>query len=94
MIRQGIMPVGYAAIFIDEVEHNDFITPELLKYIKDSKFAVVCLSHQNNGAYLKKVRDGLGKSVIRLCKKDVRLYFDIAQEKTIMWEIEEEIPEG
>ena len=26
---------------IDEVEHNDFITPELLKYIKDSKFAVV-----------------------------------------------------
>lgn len=88
------MPVGYVAIFIDEVEHNDFITPELLKYIKDSKFAVVYLSHQNNGAYLKKVRDGLGKSVIQLCKKDVRLYFDIAQEKTIMWEIEEEIPEG
>lgn len=68
---------------IDEVEHNDFITPELLKYIKDSKFAVVYLSHQNNGAYLKKVRDGLGKSVIQLCKKDVRLYFDIAQEKQL-----------
>lgn len=49
MIRQGIMPVGYVAIFIDEVEHNDSITPELLKYIKDSKFTVVYLSHQNNG---------------------------------------------
>ena len=94
MIRQGIMPVGYVAIFIDEVEHNDYITPELLKYIKDSKFTVVYLSHQNNGAYLKKVRDGLGKPVIQLCKKDVRLYFDIAQENTIIREIEEEIPEA
>ena len=94
MIRQGIMLVGYVAIFIDEVEHNDSITPELLKYIKDSKFTVVYLSHQNNGAYLKKVRDGLGKPVIQLCKKDVRLYFDIAQENTIIREIEEEIPEA
>ncbi len=25
-------------IFIDEVQHNDFITPELLKHIRDSKF--------------------------------------------------------
>ena len=94
MIRQGIMPVGYVAIFIDEVEHIDSITPELLKYIKDSKLTVVYLSHQNNGAYLKKVRDGLGKPVIQLCKKDVRLYFDIAQENTIIREIVEEIPEA
>ena len=25
MIRQGIMSAGYVAIFIDEVEHNDFM---------------------------------------------------------------------
>ena len=43
---------------------------------------------------MKKVRDGLGKPVIQLCKKDVRLYFDIAQENTIIREIEEEIPEA
>ena len=36
------------AIFIDEVQHNDFITPELLKHIKNSKFVVVDLTHQNN----------------------------------------------
>lgn len=70
MIRQGIMPVGYVAIFIDEVEHNDFITPELLKYIRDSKFVVVDLSHQNNGAYFEEgYAMGLGKPVIQLCKK-------------------------
>ena len=115
MIRQGIMPVGYVAIFIDEVEHNEFEAIEKEDFneylisqfpwlqirnvytdmaIKDSKFTVVYLSHQNNGAYLKKVRDGLGKPVIQLCKKDVRLYFDIAQENTIIREIEEEIPEA
>lgn len=94
MICQGIMSAGYVAIFIDEVEHNDFITPELLKYIRDSKFVVVDLSHQNNGAYFEEGYEmGLGKPVIQLCKKDVRLHFDIAQKNTIIWETEEEIPE-
>lgn len=50
-IRKGISEAGYFAIFIDEVQNNDFITPELLKYIRDSKFVVVDLTHQNNGAY-------------------------------------------
>ena len=36
---------------------------------------------------------GLGKPVIQLFKKDVRLHFDIAQKNTIIWETEEEIPE-
>ena len=48
-IRKGIKNGGYHAVLIDEVEHNEFITPELLKYIKDSKFVVVDLTHQNNG---------------------------------------------
>ncbi|MEQ2564110.1 hypothetical protein WMO41_13225 [Ventrimonas sp. CLA-AP-H27] len=94
MIRQGITLAGYVAIFIDEVEHNDFITPELLKYIKDSKFIVADLSHQNNGAYSEEgYAMGLGKPVIQLCKKDVKLHFDIAQKNTIIWKTEEEIPE-
>jgi len=91
-IRNGIRTAGYIAIFIDEVEHNDFITPELLKYIKDSKFVVVDLSHQNNGAYFEEgYAMGLGKSVIQLCKKDTQLHFDIAQKNTIIWETEDEI---
>lgn len=35
---------------------------------------------------------GLGKNVIQLCKKGVKLHFDIAQVNTIMWEKEDDIP--
>lgn len=93
-IRKGITDAGYVAIFIDEVQHNDFITPELLKHIRDSKFVVVDLTHQNNGAYFEEgYAMGLGKPVIQLCRHDTRLHFDIAQKNTIMWQSEDEIPE-
>ena len=92
-IRQGVKDAGYHAIFIDEVQHNDLITPELLKYIRDSKFVVVDLPHENNGAYLAAgYAMGVGKPVIQLCQKGNKLHFDIAQKNTIMWDIEENIP--
>ena len=92
-IRKGIIDAGYIAIFIDEVQHNNFITPELLKYIRDSKFVVVDLTHQNNGAYFEEgYAMGLGKPVIQLCQKDTKLHFDIAQMNTILWETEKDIP--
>lgn len=93
-IRKGISEAKYNAIFIDEVQHNDFITPELLKYIRDSKFVVVDLTHQNNGAYFEEgYAMGLGKPVIQLCQKGKTLHFDIAQKNTIMWTTEDDIPE-
>lgn len=36
---------------------------------------------------------GLGKLVIQLCQKDVKLHFDIAQKNTIIWETKDEISE-
>ena len=91
-IRKGISNAGYNAVFIDEVQHNDFITPEILKYIKVSRFVVVDLTHQNNGAYFEEgYAMGLGKTVIQLCQKDTKLHFDIAQKNTIMWEKEDDI---
>lgn len=93
-IRTGIQKAGYVAVFIDEVQHNDFITPELLKHIRDSKFVVVDLTHQNNGAYFEEgYAMGLGKPVIQLCKQDTQLHFDIAQKNTIMWATEDDITE-
>jgi len=92
-IREGIHSAGYIAIFIDEVQHNDFIAPDLLKYIRDSKFVVVDLTHKNNGAYFEEgYAMGLGKPVIQLCKQGVELHFDIAQKNTIMWTAEDDIP--
>lgn len=93
-IRKGIENAGYIAILIDEVPHNNFITPELLKHIRDSKFVVVDLTHQNNGAYFEEgYAMGLAKPVIQLCKQDTKLHFDIAQKNTIMWEKEDDIPD-
>ncbi len=93
-IRKGIQEAEYSAIFIDEVQHNDFITPELLKYIRDSKFVVVDLTHKNNGAYFEEgYAMGLGKPVIQLCKQGTRLHFDIAQKNTIIWASEDDISE-
>ena len=45
-IKLGIRDAGYNPILIDEVEHNELITPELLSHIKNSKFVVVDLTHQ------------------------------------------------
>ena len=89
-IRKGVDDAGYHAVFIDEVEHINFITPELLKHIRDSKFVVGDLTHQNNGAYFEEgYAMGLGKPVIQLCKDGVKLHFDIAQKNTIMWKTED-----
>ncbi len=93
-IRQGIVDAGYIAVFIDEVPHNNYITPEILKHIRDSKFVVVDLTHKNNGAYFEEgYAMGLGKPVIQLCKSRAKLHFDIAQKNTIMWKGEDDIPE-
>ena len=92
-IKHGIQDAGYNPVLIDEVEHNELITPELLSYIKNSKFVVVDLTHQNNGAYFEEgYAMGLGKTVIQLCKSGTQLHFDIAQKNTIIWDCEEDIP--
>ena len=91
-IRKGVAEAGYIAIFIDEVQHNDFITPELLKHIRDSKFVVVDLTHQNNGAYFEEgYAMGLGKPVIQLCQQDTKLHFDIAQKQILVWDNYEDL---
>lgn len=92
-IKLGIRDAGYNPILIDEVEHNELITPELLSHIKNSKFVVVDLTHQNNGAYFEEgYAMGLGKPVIQLCQSGTKLHFDIAQKNTIIWETEADIP--
>lgn len=75
------------------MQHNNLITPEILKHIRDSKFVVADLTHQNNGAYFEEgYAMGIGKPVIQLCQKDTKLHFDIAQKNTIMWDTEGDIP--
>ena len=91
-IRKGIIAAGYNPIIYDEVENNDYIMPELLKSIRDSKFVVADLSDHNNGAYFEEgYAMGIGKPVIQLCRKGVELHFDAAQKNTIVLETESEL---
>lgn len=93
-IREGINAAGYSDVFIDEVPHNNLITPEILKRIRESKFVVSELTHGNQGAYFEAgYATGLGKQVIQLCKEGVKIHFDLAQKNTIFWNDEAEIPE-
>ena len=93
-IRKGVKNAGYNPIIYDEVENNDYIMPELLKSIRDSRFVVADLSDYNNGAYFEEgYAMGLGKSVIQICKKSTKLHFDAAQINTIVFETEEELTE-
>lgn len=94
MIKKGIVSAGYEPDIIDEVEHNDYIVPEILHHIRESRFLVIDLTHNNYGAYLEEgYALGLGKQVIQLCREGVEIHFDVKQKNTIFWNIEEDIPE-
>ena len=70
----------------EEIEFDTYFANPFIGLTKDS------FTYQNNGAYFEEgYAMGLGKPVIQLCKKDVRLHFDVAQKNTIIWETEEEI---
>lgn len=93
-IRKGIQDAGYNPVIMDEYQHNDSITVEMLKQIRDSRFVVVDLTYQSSGAYFEEgYAMGLGKPVIQLCSSSEKLHFDVAQRNTIQWTTEAEIPE-
>lgn len=97
MIRKGIEDAGYEAIFMDEIEHNHQIVPEMLNAIKNSKFVVAELSHHNNGAYYEAgYAHGLDKEVIHVCSEDALkndLHFDVAQICIVKYKKIDELPE-
>ena len=85
----------YGPIFMDEIEHNNQIVPEMLHEIRQSKFVVAEFTKHNNGAYYEAgYAAGLGKEVIHICKKDSfdkGIHFDVKQVNTIIWETEVEL---
>lgn len=96
-IRLGIVAAGFEAVFMDEIEHNHQIVPEMLYQIRNSRFVVAELSHHNNGAYYEAgYALGLGKEVIHICNNDSiknGLHFDVAQINTITYDNLAELPE-
>ncbi|MDR2707589.1 MAG: nucleoside 2-deoxyribosyltransferase [Nitrososphaerota archaeon] len=94
-IRKGIVQEGYVPRFMDEIEHNKQIVPEMLYEIKQSNFVVAEFTGHNNGVYYEAgYAAGLGKEVIHVCNKGMFKktgHFDIQQKDTILWEKSEDI---
>jgi len=96
-IRQGIKEAKYEPRFMDEIEHNNQIVPEILYEIRKSKFIIAELTGHNNGAYYEAgYAAGLGKEVIHICSKETfgsDGHFDVKQKSNILWNNENEIPD-
>ena len=98
IFKQAIQESGYEPRIIKDKEHNNYIMPEIFAEIQKSKFVVVDVTKQNNGAYFEAgYAQALGKEVIVCCKKEVfedpatKPHFDIAQKATIVWEDEADL---
>jgi nucleoside 2-deoxyribosyltransferase len=98
-IKPACLACGFDAFLIKEKPHNNGITDEIIVEIKKSKFVIVDFTYNNNGAYWEAgYAQGLGRTVIRCCKKewfdsegkklkkDNPLHFDIKHYNTILWE--------
>jgi len=103
-IRKAIENSTFSASFMDEIIHNKQIVPEMLRFIKESRFLIMDISDPNYGAYYEAgYAAGMGKEVIITCKEDIfnkkdygspleekafKPHFDIAQKQILRWKDE------
>ena len=94
-IENGIGGAGYKSFRVDQKEHNNDITDEIIAGIRGSKFLVADLTGHRNGVYYEAgFAKGLGLEVVWLCRKsdEKERHFDIRQLNCIFWE-EDKLPE-
>lgn len=94
-IDKGVRDAGYRPFRVDQKEHNNDITDEIIAGIRGSKFLVADLTKHRNGVYFEAgFARGLGLEVVWLCRKsdEKDRHFDIRQLNCIFWE-EDKLPE-
>lgn len=96
IFKGAIQAKGYEPRIIKDIEHNNYIMPEIFYEIQRSKFVVVDVTEPNYGAYYEAgYAQALGKEVIVCCKEEVfndrKPHFDIAQKSMIIWKNEEDL---
>jgi hypothetical protein len=87
-ISKGIRKAGYNALRVDDKEHNNDITDEILAGIRTSKFLLADFTLHRKGVYYEAgFAEGLGKPVVRtVCDDDKdRIHFDTRQLNHIIW---------
>jgi hypothetical protein len=90
----GITAAGYRPRRIDDKEHINGISDDLLAEIRRSRFLVADYTLKNNGVYFEAgVAVGLGIPVIGTCHADHfdDLHFDIKHINTLKWKTPEQL---
>lgn len=105
-IAPAIEECGFRAVRVDNVEHNNDITDEIIAGIKDSRFIVADMTGYRGGVYYEAgFARGLDIPVIFTCRKDwfdgekaddgkiikEKIHFDINHQNIIVWETEDEL---
>lgn len=105
-IAPAIKKCGFRPIRVDNVEHNNDITDEIIAGIKGSRFVIADMTGYRGGVYYEAgFAQGLGLPVIFTCRKDwfngeidekgkvvkEKVHFDINHQNIIVWETEEEL---
>jgi hypothetical protein len=94
-IENGIRDAGYRPFRVDQKEHNNDITDEIIAGIRGSKFLIADLTGHRNGVYYEAgFAKGLGLEVVWLCRESDKKdrHFDIEHLNCIFWE-EDKLPE-
>lgn len=93
-IKPRLAELGYPLIDLRDVSKAGIIDNLLRAQIRDSRFILVDLTHDNSGAYWEAgYAEGLGKPVIYICQKakfsEKTTHFDTNHCTTVLWEIDQ-----
>lgn len=91
--RPAVAATGFDLKRIDEGQPAGLIDDRMRVEIRQSRFLISDLTHENNGAYWEAgYAEGLGKPVIYTCRKDVHeatgTHFDTNHHLTVVWDPE------
>lgn len=93
--KPAVAFTGFELRRLDEEPRAGLIDDRLRVEIRQSRFLIADLTHNNNGAYWESgFAEGLGKPVIYTCRKDVfedkskGTHFDTNHHLTVVWELE------
>ena len=89
--RQAVADTGFELYRLDEEPKAGLIDDRLRVEIRNSRFLISDLTHDNNGAYWEAgYAEGLGKPVIYTCKKEKfdedKPHFDTNHHLTVIWD--------
>ena len=100
-IAPAIRECGFTPVRVDNIEHNNDITDEIIAGIKGSSFIVADLTGYRGGVYFEAgYAKGLGMPVIFTCRSDwlkdksasdgkliqQGVHFDVNHENIIVWD--------